>query len=83
MGIYFSSIKPVLIFILPDTSEIDFLEDPVIKNVVVLQVVLQEVSVCSVITKAYLEGIIVSALQQWRVQGVLRVHQHPLTSFYF
>ena len=44
-----SDLCPQPHFILPDTNvilhQIDFLEDPVIKNVIVLQVVLQEVSV--------------------------------------
>ena len=68
-----SDLCPQPHFILPDTNvilhQIDFLEDPVIKNVIVLQVVLQEVSMCSIITKAYLEGIIVFPLQWWCVQG--------------
>ena len=59
-----SDICPQPHFILSDTNvilhQIDFLEDPVIKNVIVLRVVLQEVSVCL---------IIVFPLQRWRVQG--------------
>ena len=68
-----SDLCPQPHFTLPDTNvilhQIDFLEDPVMKNVVVLQVALQEVSVCSIITKAYLEGIVVFPLQHWNVQG--------------
>ena len=68
-----SDLCPQLHSILPGTNvilhQIDFLEDPVIKNVIVLQVVLQEVSMCSIITKAYLEGIIIFPLQWWCVQG--------------